>query len=121
MNKPIPLQKLAILSVALGWANAQEEIVDVAIPDIILAPDIPADPPQFSLPCDEIATICFNPDSRICDLKCKNHEPKDDCRARRDCDNLASMKEIKECRQACKLSSPKNMSRRLHESTAERM
>lgn len=113
MIKPIPLQTLAIL--LIGWANAEEEIVDIAIPEIvdiaiipeILAPDISADPPQFSLPCDEIASICFNPDSRICDLKCKNHEPKEDCRARRGCDNLPTMKEIKKCRQDCKLSSPK--------------
>ena len=118
MKKLTPLQNLVVILVALGWANAQDA-TDIEVPEIV-APETPSDPSLFSLPCDEIASVCFKPDARICDLKCNQRESKEACRARRGCDNILSMDqtkelgkenrltvdEFKECRRDCKLSSP---------------
>ena len=102
MKRPVALP--AILLAVFRLVNSfsidegQEIVADIS----------PPDPSLFSLPCDDIASVCFSPDARICDLKCRNNESKEECRTRRNCDGLPTDAAVKTCRKECKAASAKS-------------
>ena len=103
MQRPVTFQKAAILFAVLRLVNSfsidgGQDIVDISSPD----------PSLLSLPCDDIASVCFSPDARICDLKCRNNESKEECRTRRNCDGLPTDSAVKTCRKECKAASAKS-------------